>query len=157
MRIDDINKFKGQLKSVLQQWGNGKIDKLFGNKPQMAVFVKNGLNNIMARMDAKLNKYIDGLVLFVGDENGVVDTDTMVDMAAEMFKGMEVQKYEFEMADIFVGNGKVVLHFPNNFIIDMLFGSSGNITLTTEDLLEMKEMFNGFNTYRNEQSYERNV
>ena len=156
MRVDDINKFKGQLKSVLQQWGNGKIDKLLSNKPQMAVFVKNGLNNIMARMDAKLNKYIDGLVLFVGDERGVVDTNTMVDMAAEMFKEMRIQKYEFEMAEILVGEGKIVFHFPNNFIIDMLFGSSGNITMTVDDILEMKEMFNNFNTYENE-SYERKV
>lgn len=142
MRTDDINKFKGQMKSALQQWGNGKIDKLLGNKPQMAAFVKNGLNNIMARMDAKLNKYIDGFVLFAGNEKGEIDTDTMVDMVAEMFKEMEVKKYEFEMFDVLVGGGNVVLHFPQNFMIDMLFGSSGKITLTTGDLLELKEMFN---------------
>lgn len=142
MRTDDINKFKGQMKSALQQWGNGKIDNLFGGKPQMAAFVKNGLNNIMARMDAKLNKYIDGFVLFAGNERGEVDTDTMVDMVAEMFKEMEVKKYEFDMFDVLVGGGKVVLHFPHNFMIDMLFGSSGVVTLTTDDLLELKEMFN---------------
>lgn len=142
MRTEDINEFKGQMKSTLQQWGNGKIDKLLGNKPQMAAFVKNGLNNIMARMDDKLNKYIDGLVLFVGNEKGEIDTDTMVDMVAEMFKEMEVKKYEFEMFSVLVGGGNVVLYFPQNFMIDMLFGSSGKITFTTNDLLELKEMFN---------------
>ena len=142
MRTEDIHEFKGQMKSTLQQWGNGKIDKLLGNKPQMAAFVKNGLNNIMARMDDKLNKYIDGLVLFVGNEKGEIDTDTMVDMVAEMFKEMEVKKYEFEMFSVLVGGGNVVLYFPQNFMIDMLFGSSGKITFTTNDLLELKEMFN---------------
>ena len=62
MRVDDINKFKGQLKSVLQQWGNSKIDEIFPNKPQIKAFAKNGLNNIMARMDTKLNKYVDVLI-----------------------------------------------------------------------------------------------
>lgn len=150
MKVDDISAFKGQMKCVLQQWGNSKIDKLFSGKPQMSAFIKNGLNNIMARMDAKMNKYIDGLVLFAGNEKGEIDTDTMMDMATEMFKEMKVQKYQFEIVDVLVGDGKVVLHFPPNFMIDMLFGSSGNITLSTDDFLEMKEMFNGLNTYSNE-------
>ena len=150
MRVDDINRFKGQLKSTLQQWGNRKIDEIFPNKPQMKAFAKNGLNNIMARMDAKLNKYIDGLVLFVGNENGVIDTDTMVDMAAEVFKEMEPNRYQFEFMDIEVGRGKVVFNLPQNFMFDLLFGKSGNITMTVDDILEMKGMFNNLNTYGNE-------
>lgn len=142
MRVDDINKFKGQLKSTLQQWGNSKIDEIFPNKPQMKAFAKNGLNNIMARMDTKLNKYIDGLVLFVGNENGVIDTDAMVDMAAEMFKEMEPNRYQFEFMDIEVGRGKVVFNLPQSFMFDLLLGKSGNITMTVDDILEMKELFN---------------
>lgn len=142
MRVDDINKFKGQLKSTLQQWGNCKIDEVFPNKPQLTAFLKNGLNNVMARMDTKLNKYIDGLVLFVGNENGVVDTDTMVDMAAEVFKEMEPNRYQFEFMDIEVGRGKVVFNLPQNFMFDLLLGKSGNITMTVDDILEMKELFN---------------
>lgn len=142
MRVDDINRFKGQLKSTLQQWGNSKIEEIFPNKPQMQAFAKNGLNNIMARMDAKLNKYIDGLVLFVGNENGVIDTDTMVDMAAEVFKEMEPNRYQFEFMDIEVGRGKVVFNLPQNFMFDLLLGKSGNITMTVDDILEMKELFN---------------
>lgn len=157
MIVDDVNKFKGQLKSVLQKWGNSKIDNLLHNKPQMAVFIKNGLNNVMAKMDAKLNKYIEGLVLFAGNEKGEINTDTMVDIAADMFKEMEPHRYELEMMDIIVGNGKVVIQFPKNVMFDLIFGGEGSVTLTVDDILEMKEMFNGFNTYRNEQFYERNV
>lgn len=150
MRVDDINKFKGQFKSALQKWGNGKIDEIFPNKPQFKAFMKNGLNNVMARMDAKLNKYVDGLVLFVGDENGVIDTDTMVDMAAEVFKEMEPNRYQFEFMDIEVGRGKVVFNLPQNFMFDLLLGKSGSVTMTVDDLLEMKGMFNNFNTFENE-------
>lgn len=150
MKTDDISKFKGQLKSALQQWGNSKIDEIFPNKPQIKAFAKNGLNNIMARMDAKLNKYIDGLVLFVGNENGVIDTDAMVDMAAEMFKEMEPNRYQFEFMDIEVGRGKVVFNLPQSFMFDLLLGKSGNITMTVDDILEMKELFNGLNNYRYE-------
>jgi len=96
----------------------------------------------MARMDEKLNKYIDGLVLFAGNEKGEVNTDTMVDMAAEMFKEMEPHRYEFEMMNIVIGKGTVVFQFPKNVMFDLIFGSEGKVTLTVDDILEMKELFN---------------
>lgn len=142
MRIDDINSFKGQLKTVLKQWSDSKIEEVFPDKPQIKAFAKNGLNNIMARMDTKINKYVDGLVLFAGDENGVIDTDNMVDMAAKMFKEIEPNKYQFEFMEIEVGKGKVVFNLPQNFMVDLLLGKSGNITMTVDDILEMKELFN---------------
>lgn len=143
MRIEDINSFKGQLKAVLKQWGNSKIDEVFPNKPQIKAFAKNGLNNIIARMDTKINKYIDGLVLFAGDEKGVIDTDSMIDMVAAMFNEMELNKYQFDFMDMEIGKGKVVFNLPQNFMFDLLLGKSGNITMTVDDILEMKELFNG--------------
>lgn len=142
MRTEDISSFKGQIKSVLQQWGNNKIDNAFPGGSQIKAFAKNGLNNILVRMDAKLNKYIDGLVLFAGNEKGEIDTDTIVDMAVEMFKEMEPHKYQFEMVDVMVGKGELVLHFPPNVMFDLLFGGLKNLRFTADDLLELKEMFN---------------
>lgn len=142
MRTEDISKFKGQLKSALQQWGNNKIDEVFPNKPQIKAFAKNGLNNIMARCDEKLNRWIDTFMVFVASENGTIDTDQVVDMAAEMFKELEPHVYQLEFMDIEIGRGEVAFHLPQNMLFDLLLGRSGTIKLTTDDLLELKEMFN---------------
>lgn len=142
MKTEDISKFKGQLKSALQQWGNNKIDEVFPNKPQIKAFAKNGLNNIMARCDEKLNKWIDTFMVFAASENGTIDTDQVVDMAAEMFKELEPHVYQLEFMDIEIGRGEVAFHLPQNMLFDLLLGKSGTIKLTTDDLLELKEMFN---------------
>lgn len=142
MKTDDINRFKGQLKTAIQEWGYSKIDEILPNKPQVRTFLKNGFNNILVRQDAKLNKYIDGLVLFVGNEQGVIDTDVMVDMAADMFKELEPHKYQFEMFDIEIGRGEVALNLPQNYMYDLLFGGSGRFRMTADDILELKNYFN---------------
>lgn len=142
MKTDDINRFKGQLKTAIQEWGYSKIDEILPNKPQVRTFLKNGFNNILVRQDAKLNKYIDGLVLFVGNEQGVIDTDVMVDMVADMFKELEPHKYQFEMFDIEIGRGEVVLNLPQNYMYDLLFGGSGRFRMTADDILELKNYFN---------------
>ncbi len=33
-------------------------------------------------------------MLFVGDENGVINTDTAIDMLIDLFKEMDVQEYK---------------------------------------------------------------
>lgn len=142
MRTEDIHEFKGKLKSSLQQWGYGKIDEIFPNKPQIKSFAKNGLNNMMARYDEKLNKWVDTFMIFAGSENGSIDTDQVVDMAVEMFKELEPNRYQFEFMDIEVGKGQVVFHLPQNMLFDLLLGKSGIIRMTADDLLELKEMFN---------------
>lgn len=141
MKTDDINRFKGQLKTAIQQWGDKKIDEIMPGKPQIRTFLKNGFNNFLVRQDEKLNKYIDGLVLFAGNEQGVIDTDAMVDMAADMFRELESHRYQFEMFDIEFGKGQVALHLPQNFMFDLLLGGSGTFRMTVDDILEFKNYF----------------
>ena len=77
MRIEDVNKFKGEIKSAFQTWGESKIDELFPNSAMGRTFAKNGLNNAMNKFDASLNNGIESLFMFVS-KDGVVDTDTMI-------------------------------------------------------------------------------
>lgn len=142
MKIDDVNRFKGEVKSVMQTWGNTKIDVLFQNKAAARTFMKNGLNNMMSRFDEKINNYIDYLFLFVADENGIVDSDTMIETMAGLFKEMQPRKYSMGFADVSVGNGELVVQLPHNLFLEMLVGDLGKVTLTTDDLLEFKNLLN---------------
>lgn len=140
MKTEDVNKFKGVVKNAIQDWGNTKIDELLAQKNAPKVFLKNGLNNILTKFDADINKWIDNIFLFIADENGVIDSDTMIDTFVGMFKEMPRTEYSFGSFSAVAGGGEVIISFPHNFLIDMLVGGMGSVKFTTEDILEIKDI-----------------
>lgn len=138
MRIEDINRFKGELKTAFQSWGEAKIEELFPNSAMARTFAKNGLNNAMNRYDLKLNQGIENLFMFVS-QDGVVDTDTMIDGMAQMFKEMKPSEYDMGGFHLSVGNGELAVELPRNIFLDMLVGTS-RLKFTSEDILEFKNL-----------------
>ena len=63
MKAEDLTKFKGELKTALQEWGETKIDELFPGKAAAKQFMKNGLHNILNRYDAQMNQRLDQFFL----------------------------------------------------------------------------------------------
>lgn len=140
MKIDDVNKFKGVIKSAIQDWGESKIDELFKNSVSKT-FAKNGLNNALNRFDDKLNNGIGWLWMFLADESGVVDSDVMIDHINTMLKEMEVKEYDMGGFLLSVGHGEIAISMPKNILIDMLVGCS-KVRLTTGDINEFKNLLN---------------
>ena len=140
MRIEDVNRFKGELKTAFQTWGEAKINELFPNSAMARTFAKNGLNNAMNRYDLKLNQGIENLFMFVS-QDGVVDTDTMIDGMAQMFKEMKPSEYDMGGFHLSVGNGELAVELPRNIFLDMLVGTS-RLRFTSEDILEFKNLLN---------------
>lgn len=140
MRIEDVNRFKGELKTAFQAWGEAKIEELFPDSAMARTFAKNGLNNAMNRYDLKLNQGIENLFMFVS-QDGVVDTDTMIDGVAQMFKEMKPSEYDMGGFHLSVGNGELAVDLPRNIFLDMLVGTS-RLRFTSEDILEFKNLLN---------------
>ena len=140
MIIEDVNRFKGELKTAFQAWGEAKIEELFPNSAMARTFAKNGLNNAMNRYDLKLNQGIENLFMFVS-QDGVVDTDTMIDGVAQMFKEMKPSEYDMGGFHLSVGNGELAVDMPKNIFLDMLVGTS-RLRFTSEDILEFKNLLN---------------
>lgn len=140
MRIEDVNRFKGELKTAFQAWGESKIDELFPNSAMGRTFAKNGLNNAMNRYDSKLNEGIETIFMFVS-KDGAVDTDTMIDSVAQMFKEMKPSEYDMGGFHLSIGNGELAVDLPRNVFLDMLVGTS-RLRFTSEDILEFKNLLN---------------
>lgn len=140
MIIEDVNRFKGELKTAFQAWGEAKIEELFPNSAMARTFAKNGLNNAMNRYDLKLNQGIENLFMFVS-QDGVVDTDTMIDGVAQMFKEMKPSEYDMGGFHLSVGNGELAVDLPRNIFLDMLVGTS-RLRFTSEDIIEFKNLLN---------------
>ena len=138
MKATDIDQFKGELKTAIQSWGNSKIDELFKNSISRT-FAKNGLNNMLNRYDASMNKGIDMMWMFIADENGVVDSDVLVDNVIAMLKEMDLKEYNIMGLNMIVGKGEVAVEMPNNIFFDMLVGCS-KIRFTSNDINEFKNL-----------------
>lgn len=138
---EDLNRFKGEIKTALQQWGNMQIEAIISNQPTMRFVAKNWLNNFLNRHDAKMNKWIDNVFMAVANEEGKIDSDVLVDTAVGIFK--EVQPFEYVLGGGFsieVGNGEIAVNLPRNMIMDALVGDFGRIRFTSEDLTEFKNL-----------------
>lgn len=143
MKAEDLTKLKGEIKTAIQQWGEQKIDELFPGKAAAKTFMKNGLSNMMTKMDGKMNEYIDYFFLFAADNKGCIDRDVMIDTVAGMFKEISpTQEYRFGMINITVGQGELALHLPDNMFLNLLVGNRGVIKFTTEDILDFKNLLN---------------
>lgn len=140
MRIEDVNKFKGEIKSAFQTWGESKIDELFPNSAMGRTFAKNGLNNAMNKFDASLNNGIESLFMFVS-KDGVVDTDTMIDGLSQLLKEMKSSDYQLGGFRLSIGGGEIGVEMPKNILLDMLVGV-GKLRFTTEDINEFKNILN---------------
>lgn len=142
---EDLNKLKGNLKSSIQSWAEEKIDTLCVEKPSLkpaSVYLKRGLDNWLDKEDERINKTVDQLAFFVGDKNGTINSDMLIDDAVTMFKAMDKQQTQVGAFVIEYGKGEVTVSIPHNFLLDMVFGNLGQIRFTADDLLEIKELLN---------------
>lgn len=143
MKADDLTKFKGELKTALQEWGETKIDELFPGKAAAKQFMKNGLHNILNRYDAQMNQRLEQFFVFVANDKGVIDSDVMVDTVAGIFKEINpAQQYNLGLVEMTVGDGKLCIHLPDNMFLNMLVGNKNTVTFTTDDILDFKNFFN---------------
>ena len=138
---EDISRLKGDIKTALSQWGESKIDALSNAHPQlrpMSVYLRRGLSNYLNRIDDKVDSAVDMLLLFVADKDGNIDTDTLINDAVEMFKLSDVHQSNIGVFDLTYGAGEILLTMPHNPLLDIFFGNLGQIKLTAEDLLELR-------------------
>jgi hypothetical protein len=140
---EETARLTGDLKAAVRKWAYGKIDELAADRPKLkaaSVYLKRGLNNYMEREDRRINSMVDGLALFVADKDGKIDTDMLIDDAVAMFREMDVACAEIGSFGIEYGKGAVTINIPHNVFLDMIFGDLGQIRITAEDLLEIKQL-----------------
>ena len=141
MKIKDVNALKGAVKDAALSWGNKKIDELFKNKTAVAVMAKRGLRNFVANYGERINGYVDNAFMFLADEQGNIDSDTMVEMMCDLLTEMKETECPMGPVTAKVGAGQVAVELPHNFLLDMLTGGMGVIKFTKEDFLELKNYF----------------
>jgi len=142
MKTDDLFSLKGKVKDAVVRWGDMMVDRMFPKMPQLRAGLKRGVNNLVSRYDDKANTWLDGIFLMAGDEAGNVDTDTLVDMAADILDELPVSSLDLYVFRADIGKGEIVLRFPDGFLASALTGELGGVRITREDIIEMKNLLN---------------
>lgn len=138
MKTSDVNAFKGQLKDAMVEWTSSMIDQMLPNKVAARTLFKNAVGNVMCRLDNKVNSLVDTAFLMFGDSNGVIDTDTTIDLLCGMLEEMKLTEYPLGFAGITVGQGEIRLQFPHNIFSDLIVGDVGGVKITTADIKQLK-------------------
>lgn len=139
MKTSDINLLKGKVKDAALGWISSQIDYLLPNKVAGRAMLKNAANNLLTRFDGKINEGIDAAFLLFADQNGNIDSDTVVDSLCSMFEEMDITEYSFYGFDAKIGKGEMCIEFPRSFLSELIAGELGGVKITSSDIKQIKD------------------
>lgn len=142
MKTNDISKFKNAVITAIEKWSDGMIDKMFPGKVETRAMMKNYVGNLLAQHSSKIEEGIDQAFLFLGDKEGNIDSDSMVDMVCGLLNEMQESEIDFGRMSAKVGKGEVQMIFPDGIISRLLFGDLKGVRITNEDIKQIKNLLN---------------
>lgn len=139
----NVTELKEKLLTSLDLWADARISDMVKENPALAipsVYMKRASHNIIAKNKDSWGKNIDNATLFIADEEGNIDADTIFSDLMQMFEN--ISNYEFDLGFIKgrIDGGALVIDLPDNIITTILFGSKKSISFTKEDFEELKSL-----------------
>lgn len=141
MKTADIAEFKGKIKNALLGWAEQQMDDLLPGRTTARGLLKNAARNAMARYGAKIDSGIDAITLLLGDAEGNLDSDTLIDTACSMLQEMPPTEYPLGPMVARMGKGEISIQFPRSFISEMFAGDLDGVKFTIGDIKEIKNYF----------------
>ena len=139
----NISELKEKLLASLDLWADARISDMVKETPALAipsVYMKRASHNIIAKNKDSLGKSIDNATLFIADENGNIDADTIFTDLMQMLES--ISNYEFDLGFVNgrIDGGILTIDLPDNIITNILFGSKKSISFTKTDFEELKSL-----------------
>ena len=139
----NITELKEKLLESVDVWADARIDDMVKANPMLAipsVYMKRAAHNIISKNKDKWDKSIDNATLFIADENGNIDADTIFSDLMQMLEN--ISNYEFDLGFIKgrIDGGVLSIDLPDNIITTILFGSKKSISFTKDDFEELKSL-----------------
>lgn len=139
----NIPELKEKLLTSLDLWADARISDMVKDNPALAipsVYMKRAAHNVIAKNKESWGKSIDNATLFIADEDGNIDADTIFSDLMQMLEN--ISNYEFDLGFIKgrINDGAVSIDLPDNIITTILFGSKKSISFTKSDFEELKSL-----------------
>ena len=139
----NVTELKEKLLTSLDLWADARISDMVKENPALAipsVYMKRAQHNIIAKHKDSWGKSIDNATLFIADEEGNIDADTIFSDLMQMLEN--ISNYEFDLGFIKgrIDRGALSIDLPDNIITTILFGSKKSISFTKDDFEELKSL-----------------
>lgn len=139
----NVTELKEKLLTSLDLWADARISDMVKENPALAipsVYMKRASYNIIAKHKDSWGKSIDNATLFIADENGNIDADTIFTDLMQMLES--ISNYEFDLGFVKgrIDGGILTIDLPDNIITNILFGSKKSISFTKTDFDELKSL-----------------
>lgn len=139
----NVTELKGKLLASLDLWADARISDMVKENPALAipsVYMKRAAHNVIAKNKESWGKSIDNATLFIADEDGNIDADTIFSDLMQMLEN--ISNYEFDLGFIKgrINDGAVSIDLPDNIITTILFGSKKSISFAKSDFEELKSL-----------------
>ena len=139
----NVTELKEKLLTSLDLWADARISDMVKENPALAipsVYMKRASHNIIAKHKDSWGKSIDNATLFIADENGNIDADTIFSDLMQMLEN--ISNYEFDIGFIKgrIDGGVLSIDLPDNIITTILFGSKKSISFTKDDFEELRSL-----------------
>lgn len=139
----NITELKEKLLTSLDLWADARISDMVKDNPALAipsVYMKRASHNVIAKNKDSWGKSIDNATLFIADEDGNIDADTIFTDLMQMLES--ISNYEFDLGFIKgrIDGGTLSIDLPDNIITNILFGSKKSISFTKTDFDELKSL-----------------
>lgn len=142
MITKDINAFKGRIKDAIVSWVGERIDGLLPNRVASRAILKNAVGNYLNRYSQKVDEGVDAIFLLLGDKEGNINTDTMIETICGMLDEMTPKSYGLGPFEAVVGRGTIDIRFPNSIFSELIAGDLGGVKITSSDLRQIKNYLN---------------
>ena len=139
----NVTELKEKLLTSLDLWADARISDMVKENPALAipsVYMKRASHNIIAKNKDSWGESIDNATIFIADEDGNIDADTIFSDLMQMLGN--ISNYEFDLGFIKgrIDGGTLSIDLPDNIITTILFGSKKSISFTKNDFEELKSM-----------------
>lgn len=133
----NIRELKERLPEAAVRWADARIEDMARGDARLSiasVYMKRAVKNVAALYGKRMQEAVDGMALFVADENGEVDADTLMRDAVEMLKAMPRQEWNVSFLHGTVGEGRVEVELPDNIVTTLLLGSKKTLCVSGEEI-----------------------
>lgn len=140
---ENAHEAKKQIIDAFEEWAIAIVDGFTANNPKMAVaglYVKNGIRNYRKKKECEIGEMIDDASLFIADEHGEVNVNKLFSDITQFMKDADEVYIDLGFTDAIINNGVLKINVPDNWFMNMIFGSGNALVIKESDILDLKAL-----------------
>lgn len=140
---ENAHEAKLQIIDAIEEWALNIVDGFTKTNPKMTVagvYVKNGIRNYRKKKECEIGEMIDDAALFIADEKGEVSLNKVFTDLHQFMKDADNIHIDLGFTDAIIDKGTLKINIPNNWFMNMIFGSGNALVINESDITALKNL-----------------